>query len=136
MAWTCPTCGRKFDTERHYHSCEVVDLEIHLSKCDSSTRLLTEKLLTTLSGWKNVQINPLKSCINVSAGANFLSIKTRKSWLEIEFILDEIHDEFPVYKTMRYSKNKVVHFVKAETPDEIRYLIDKWIKPSHAMTIK
>jgi hypothetical protein len=136
MSWTCPTCGRKFKTERHYHSCEIYSLEDHLKKCKPEIKKLAEDLLREIKSWKNAQVTPLKSMILASGGANFFSLKAKKDHLDVEFILPDERNEFPVYKTMNYSKNKIVHYVKFDSAKELDGQLMGWIREAYEMTQK
>jgi hypothetical protein len=136
MSWTCPQCGRKFKTERHYHSCDVVTMDDHLKKCTPEIKKLAEKIFKMALSWKNVQITPLKSMILITAGMNFMSMKPKKEWLEIEFILEEEINEFPIYKTLRYTRNKVVHSVKIDSEEDLNLQLTDWLKQAYNLTQK
>lgn len=134
MSWTCPNCNRKFHTERKYHSCDVISLEDHLQKVSPAIRELTEDILTFVRKWKGTQVNPLKSTILVTAGTNFLSLKPRKNSIDIEFILEEEVNEFPVYKIISYGKIKRVHFVKIDSQEDFNSQLKRWIQAAYQIS--
>ncbi len=135
MGWICPKCGRKFHTERLYHSCEVVTMDDHLNKSKPEIKKLALTLIKKVLLWKNVQVTPLKSMILITAGNNFMSIKPRKTNLEIEFILSEEINEFPIYKTMKYGK-KFVHFVKMDSKENLNPQLMNWLKTAYKISAK
>jgi predicted transport protein len=68
---------------------------------------------------KGVRINSVKNAILFQAKSNFLAIKPKRSHLDLEFVLNEKVDEFPIYKTFQATKSKWAHFVRLESPEEI-----------------
>lgn len=136
MSWVCPNCGRKFHTERKYHSCNVISLEDHLKKCSPEIRKLVENILEMVLEWKNTQVNPLKSSIHVTAGTNFLSLKPRKKSIDIEFILEKEVSEFPVYKIIPYGKIKRIHFIKIDSKEDFNTQLKDWIKKAYEISSK
>jgi hypothetical protein len=47
--------------------------------------------------------------------------------MDIEIVLNEEVNEFPVYKTIRASKNKYAHFIKVEEPEEVNLSLKKLV---------
>lgn len=135
MSWICPKCSRKFHTERLYHSCDVVTMDDHLDKSQPEIKKLALSLIKKILTWKNVQVTPLKSMILITAGSNFMSIKPRKTHLEIEFILNEEKNEFPVFKTMSYGK-KFVHYIKIDSKEDVNPQLMGWLKDAYQLAAK
>ena len=119
MPWICASCNRLFSAENKQHSCIVTDLQSHFINKPSNLQLVFQKIITNLEIFGSVDISPVKNAIIISARSTFMAIKPRKKYLEIEFVLNEERDEFPVYKTVRYTKLKFAHFVRVENPVEI-----------------
>lgn len=136
MSWTCPHCNRKFHTERKYHSCNIVSMDDHLKKCSPEIKLLVDDILNMVLKWENTQVNPLKSTILVTAGTNFLSLKPRKDSIDLEFILEEEINEFPIYKIVPYGKLKRVHFIKIDSKEDFNPQLKNWIKKAYEISIR
>ena len=47
--------------------------------------------------------------------------------MDLEIVLSEEVNEFPVYKTVRVSKNKYAHFIKVEDPEEVDQNLKKLV---------
>jgi hypothetical protein len=117
--WTCPACKRKFKNENQSHSCETKSIDEHLSKSSDAVKAAYYKVISEVNKLGKVNTSAVKNAILVSANSNFLSLKPAKSWLDVEFLLDEEADEFPIHKTFRLSKHKVAHYVRVGSADEI-----------------
>jgi hypothetical protein len=96
----------------------VIPLEIHLQKAGRELASTIESVLALVQPGEATVV-AVKHAILVSARSTFLALKIRKTYLEVEFILDREVEGFPVYRTFRISKNKVVHFVRIGAPDDL-----------------
>ena len=60
-------------------------------------------------------------------------MKPRKDHVEIEFQLGREIREFPVYRSLRVSRNRVVHLAVIEDPRDVdRELLD-WLRESYEL---
>ena len=78
--------------------------------------------------FEGVKINPVKNAILFQAKSNFLAVKPKKFYLDIEFLLPEKTEEFPVYKVVQATKLKYAHFMRLESPDEVDEQLISWLK--------
>jgi len=117
--WICPRCQRHFRSRNQAHSCMITDISSHFINKNDKVWKTYECLMAVFPPKADIKITPVKNAIIISAKSTFLALKPKKEYLEIEFLLNQELDEFPVYKTFRVSKNKVAHFVKAGSPDDI-----------------
>ena len=113
--WTCEKCKRKFRNENQAHSCAVVSIDSHFEKKQPEVRLAYNKVIGEVKKLGKVNISAVQNGILVSSTSNFLSLKPKTKHLEIEFLLDEELNEFPIYKTFRLSKKRVAHYVKVDS---------------------
>ena len=127
MAWTCPTCFRKFRITNQPHSCMVRDAAHHFSNKKPEIRAVFDKITGLLAKLGPVQISYVQNAILISATSTFLAVKPKKDRVDIEFILNHEVTDFPVHKTVRVSRNKVAHFVTLGTPDDLDDLVCGWI---------
>jgi hypothetical protein len=79
----------------------------------------------------DVKINSVKNAILFTAKSHFLAVKPKKSLLDIEFVLDEPVEGFPIHKTVRASKHKWAHFVRLEKPEEVDMQLAGWIQRAY-----
>ena len=133
MTWTCPDCGKSFRNKNQWHSCYTLNLEDHLQNKPLRIRELIINLITELKTFGPIEINPVKSVIQVKAGATFLSIKPKKEYAELEFQLGEKVDEFPIHRTIRISCNRVLHFMCIQSKEDINNQLLKWLKASYML---
>jgi hypothetical protein len=136
MTWICPNCKKEFRNKNQVHSCAKVDLKDHLKNKSPQVIATFDKLMRGLDKFGEITINPVKTSVQVKAGATFLSIKPKKEYTEIEFQLSEEVDKFPVYKNIRISKNRVLHFAVLKSPQEVNTQLISWLKKSHELVNK
>jgi len=133
MAWICPECHKKFRNRNQWHSCHILTVEDHLAKKSINVQTTVMELLDEVQNFGPIEINPVKSTIQVKSGATFLSIKTKKDFVELEFQLGEKVEEFPIHRAVRVSGNRVLHFLFLQSPEDITEQVIKWIKSSYIM---
>lgn len=130
MPWICPACNRVFRNVNQWHSCVRVKAEDHLKNKSPAVAEIFNTLLNKVKKFGEVKISTVKSGILLKNCSTFLSIKPKKKWLDMEFLLCREVNDFPVYKTFRLSKNRVAHFVRLENKMEIDSQLLKWLKES------
>ena len=91
------------------------------------------QLISKIKSFGNVEINPVKSVIQMKAGATFLSIKPKNEYVELEFQLGEEINEFPIHRTIRISGNRVLHFMCLQSTAEINDQLIRWLKASYLL---
>lgn len=119
MTWICPSCKRPFKHKNQAHSCVQVNVEEHFVNKDPDVYRIYQALMKALSKLSNVVVSPARNAILVTSSSTFLAIKPKRSWLDIEFLLDEGLNELPVYKVVRASKKRYAHFVRLESMTEV-----------------
>jgi len=132
MTWTCPTCSRDFRRPNQWHSCESLDVAVHLRGKPPHVRETVEKLIEELRE-EGVIISPVKTAIQFRAGATFLSVKPKADHVDIEFQLGREVREFPVYRSLRVSKNRVVHMAVIEDPGDVDENLLSLLRESYEM---
>ena len=131
MTWTCPTCQRKFKHKNQSHSCVQVDPDEHFIGKNPEVQRMYNTLISKIEKFGNINISPARNAILIKASGTFLAVKPKKQWLDIEFLLDEDIDAYPIYKTFRVSKRRVAHFVRLETSKDINTKLLGWLKRSY-----
>ena len=131
MSWICPKCSRSFKVLNQSHSCEVTSLDYHFSEKGPVIRSIYEKIIRVVEVCGPVNISFVKNAIIIAAKSTFLAIKPKKTYVDLEFLLNEEILDFPIHKTFRVSKNKVAHFIKIETPEEIDGSVTSWLQRAY-----
>jgi hypothetical protein len=129
--WTCPNCGREFKNTNQDHSCVVTDLESHFLNKQQNVVDTFEKIKDEVMKYKDVKINSVKNAILFTAKSHFLAVKPKKSLLDIEFVLDQPMEGFPIHKTAQASKNKWAHFVRLDSPEQVDQQLITWLRNAY-----
>ena len=136
MSWICPECGKSFRNRNQWHSCYALNLEDHLRNKPEGIRNTVNQLLNEVGRFGPIELNPVKSVIQVKAGATFLSIKPKKDFIELEFQLGEEIDQFPVHRTVRISGKRVLHFLYIQGREDISDQLLDWLRRSYQLVSK
>jgi hypothetical protein len=134
MSWTCPECKRSFRNPGQSHSCELFPLEKHFEKRPPVFREIFDTILDALGAGDGLQINSMKEVITLAQRSTFLAFRPRKDYIELEIINDTEIDEFPVFKTFRISKKKVVLYIRVQDLSEIDDQLLRWIRNAHEIS--
>ncbi len=129
--WTCPKCNRQFRNTNQDHSCELVDMGSHFVNKQQNVIETFDKLKIEVLKFEGVRINSVKSAILFRAKSTFLAVKPKSSFLDIEFVLDEKIEEFPIHKTVQASKSKWAHFMRIGSLEEIDEQLIKWLSKAY-----
>ena len=133
MSWICPKCKKEFKNTNQAHSCYTVTVEEHLANKPDEIKKTFDKLLREVNKFGDVHLNPVKTSIQFKARSTFLSVKVKKSCLDIEFQLTEEITDYPVYKTFQISTNRFLHFMKIEKPSELDKKVLGWFKRAYKL---
>lgn len=133
MNWICPECGKSFRNKHQWHSCYKLSIEDHLKMRPPRIRELVFLLISEIRQFGSVDINPVKSVIQVKAGATFLSIKPKKDHIELEFQLDETIDYFPVHKYVIISGKRTLHYIYVQEKEDIDDQLLRWLRQSYRL---
>lgn len=131
MAWTCPNCQKEFRNKNQWHSCARVDIDKHFLNKAPSTKTTFDALMNIVNEFGPVTVDSIKTAIQLRCGATFLSITPKKNYLELAFSLPYSADEFPVFKTIRVSSKRVLHYLVLEDVQEIDEQLKSWLKQAY-----
>ena len=109
----------------------LIDLESHFFNKQQQVIDTFEKIKNIVLSFDDVRINSVKGAILFRAKSTFLAVKPKKNFLDIEFVLDQKVEGFPIHKTVKASKFKWAHFMRLESPNEVDEQLIMWIKQSY-----
>jgi hypothetical protein len=112
----------------------VTDLESHFIGKQEKVKETFDALLKVIATLENVSINSLKNAILFTNKTHFLAVKPKKAWLDIEFVLDEKLEGFPIHKTVQASKKKWAHFMRLGASSEMDEQLVNWIKKAYEIS--
>lgn len=131
--WICPECKRPFAVKNVLHSCYIGDVDKHFKDKPASLRKAYDKLEKAVLKFGDVNISPVKTAIYFKRAGAFCGVTPKKDHLKVSFFLPEKLEEFPIEKSVQYTKIKYGHIVSvAEAADVNAQLID-WIKVSYGL---
>ena len=81
----------------------------------------------------NFTIDPVKTAIQLKTTSTFLSMTLKKDHIDIAFQLGEQIDDFPIYKAMPISKNRVLHYAVLEGPDDVDSKLIGWLRVAYKL---
>ena len=113
-----------------------LDPEEHFVGKDPHVKATYDLLVREVMKFGNVHVSPVKIGVMLKAASTFAALKPKKSWVDIEFILDEEITEYPVHKTFRYTKGRFAHFVRLEKPKDVTKKLLGWLKRSYILINK
>jgi len=126
--WKCPKCGRSFKNKNQAHSCiKITEKEFFVQAHPHTTELYShlKKILIQLQ--VQFQIEAVKNCIYFVNRFRFLAIKFHRTSIDIEFVLERKLNIFPVFKTVRHSKDLWWHIIRIEKEEELTEEIKDWL---------
>jgi hypothetical protein len=133
MSWICPKCNRQFKHATDYHSCVKVDVKTHFNGKSPGIKKIYDRILKEVKKFGKVNVSPVQSSIMLKNVSTFLGLRVAKGWVEIDFFLPEETHDFPIHKTMRYTKKKTIHYVRLESAAQVDKQLVQWIKTSYEM---
>lgn len=133
MSWTCPKCARTFTRNKQAHSCETHDISLLFSDKSPEIFELFKALISKVQELGPMEVHIAKWNITIRSKTTFMSIFPEKSDLALAIIRDEPLDDFPVYSTYQYSKNRWSNHVKIEEPEEIDDQLLNWIQYAYEL---
>lgn len=136
MPWTCPQCERVFKNRAQWHSCATADLTEHLKNKSPLVKATLDILLQRVQAFGGVTLNPVRTSIQVKSTATFLSIQLKKDRVVVEFFLASAVEEPPIYRLVRLSKGRVLHFAVLEDPSEVDARLLRWVKESYDLVAR
>ena len=133
MTWTCPTYGREFRNKNQEHSCARVPVDDHFKNKPIEIRMIYDRLMQEVTRFGDISVNPVNTPIQVKAGATFLSVRPKRDRLEIEFQLGREIAKLPVTKSLRISKNRVLHVAVLESYEQVNQELTQWLREAYEL---
>lgn len=133
MTWTCPNCSKEFRNKNQEHSCARVPIDDHFRNKPIEIRMIYDRLMQEIMRFGDVSVNPVKTSIQVKAGATFLSIRPKCDRLEIEFQLGREIAKLPITKVFPISRNRVLHTAILESYEQVDQELTEWLRESYEL---
>ena len=136
MSWFCPQCKRKFKSANQSHSCVVKSIDEHFIGKNANVRATYDTLGKKLKSIIDFNIHPVINAIMFTTDVTFLAIKPKKSWIDLEFLLDNEANEFPIHKVVKANKTSYAHFIRIQEPKDVDNQLIGWIKEAYMLISK
>jgi hypothetical protein len=134
MTWICPECGKEYKNTNQWHSCARVDLADHLRNKSTAVRATLDKLLREARKFGEITVDPVKTAIQLRTSSTFLSIKPKRDHLDLDFQLASEVTTFPIFNTIRISKNRVLHQAVLEGPEDVDGRLVSWLREAYDLS--
>ena len=136
MKWNCPVCGRGFKTKNQWHSCYTASVEDHLQNKPKWIIDMFDEILSFSSELGKIELNPVKTSIQLRAGATFLGIKLKKTKIELEFFSKNEIEHPTTIKNLRISANRVFNEIVLNNENSFNEEIRTFIRESYKLVIE
>ncbi len=133
MTWTCTTCNRTFKRNKQAHSCEKHEVESLFIDKPANIWELYLNLISQIQEFGPMEIHIAKWNVTLRSATTFMTVIPENKHLTITFIRDEALDDFPVYDSYHYSKNRWSNLVKIESLDEIDRQLLSWLREAYLL---
>ena len=90
-------------------------------------------MISKINAFGEFKIEPVKDAVILRKSSAFVTIRIQKECLDISFKLDHHVEEFPVYKSLQFSRHRWGHTLKIETEDEIDVQLLGWLKQAASL---
>lgn len=133
MTWTCPICSKEFRNKNQEHSCARVPVDDHFRNKPVEIRLIYDRLMQEVMRFGDISMNPVKTSIQIKAGATFLSVRPKRDRLEIEFQLGRQIARLPVTKSFDISRNRVLHTAILDSFEQVNQELTEWLREAYEL---
>jgi hypothetical protein len=133
VSWTCPRCARTFAREDQFHSHDTAELDAHFAGRPGRLRESFDELVGSLP--TDVQIEPLRSVIMLSAGRTFAYVTVQANRLLVGVFLEQLLDSPRVIKVDRVSPRKVGSVIAVQGPGDVDDELQLWLRQAHKLCL-
>jgi uncharacterized C2H2 Zn-finger protein len=134
--WKCPSCQRIFKARHQWHSCRKVEEEVPLKKSSPEVLKMYQEVKKFCASLGKVHTSITINAIFIKCPSTFVALKPGKNWLDVEFFTLAEETGFPVFKSVRVSKNRWACKIRYEGEKEIWAVIKKYIRESYKIVQK
>jgi hypothetical protein len=129
--WECPTCRRRFAKERQWHSCETKRLDEHFRGRDPELRGVFDELVRRLRKLGPVEVDPVKTSINLTARHHFGAVTVRGNFLRLGFLSDHRIEDRRIVHVERLGPAKFGHSVVLESIGDLDRVVMDWLAAAY-----
>jgi hypothetical protein len=132
MGWTCPQCARTFARGGQFHSHDTQILDTHFAGRPERLRESFDKLMASLPS--DVQVEPLRTVIVLSARRTFSYITVQATRLLVGVILEHVLDSPRVVKIDHVSPRKFGSVVSVHGPGDVDDELQLWMQQAYELS--
>jgi hypothetical protein len=111
----------------------VLDIPYHFQNKPVVIKDIFNKLISVVKQIGKVNINVVSSAILLKKNTTYIEIKPRKEYLLIAFYLAGERKEFPVSRSLRISRQRVVHTIHLQHPGDIDDTVIGLLRESYSL---
>lgn len=131
--WACPTCRRQFPRARQWHSCQVKGLEEHFRGRDPHLREIFDELVARLRKLGPLEVDPVKTSINLVARNHIGAVTVRGTFLRLGFLADRRIADDRIVHVERLGPGKFGHSVILESIEDLDDVVMGWLAAAYRL---
>ena len=129
--WKCPRCRRSFARKGQWHSCETRKLEEHFRGRDPHLRGIFDEIVRRLRKLGPVEVDPVKTSINLTAPHHFGAVTVRGNFLRLGFLSEERIEDQRIVHIERLGPRKFGHSVVLESLADLDDVVMNWLAAAY-----
>lgn len=128
LAWTCPTCGRRFHRARQPHVCDTTTVEDHLRDKDPAVVALFHAFAQAIAGAGPYEYAPIKAQVGFRGHKRiFAGVRLTRRGLEGYLDLPRRVDSSRFRHVAPYTRRLFVHHFVLTAADQLDAEFRDWI---------
>lgn len=127
----CPRCGRTFARKGQSHSCVSRKLDEHFRGRDPHLRGIFDEIVRRLRKLGRVEVDPVKTSINLTARHHFAAVTVRGTFLRLGFLSEERIDDPRIVHIERLGPRKFGHSVVLESVADLDDVVMGWLATAY-----
>lgn len=131
--WNCPHCKRPFKNRNQQHSCVEIRPQEVLKDKSENVIAIYDRIISIAETNGRFAETATSKAIFLKNNGTFLAIKPMNNRIDLEFFLDREDLIFPVSRSLRISRNRIVHFISIDDVTQADEQLAAWIKESYEL---
>ena len=131
LPWQCPKCRRRFARTHQWHSCEARNLDEHFRGRDPELRGVFDELVRRLRKLGPVEVDPVKTSINLTARRHFGAVTVRGTFLRLGFLSEGRIENHRIVHIERLGPRKFGHSIVLESVADLDEVVMDWLAAAY-----
>ena len=129
--WKCASCGRGFPKPNQWHSCAVKGLDEHFRGRDPELRKIFDELVRRLRRLGPIEVDPVKTSINLTARYHVGAVTVRGTFLRLGFLSQKRIEDSRIVHFERLGPAKFGHSIILESIEDLDPVVMGWLAAAY-----